>query len=81
MSSTPPAHYTEIQDPTRELGAAAVKKKRNVDALVSDELISRGWTFSGSLDGLLWCVSCKQPTVWRDQHGRPKHHHCAEDLI
>jgi len=64
----------EVRD---EHGAEVLARRHVVDVEVAQELVRRGWRQRGHGEGLAFCVTCDQPTVWMDHQGRPMHHHCT----
>lgn len=69
-----------VSETDRLARRAELRRRRNVDEVVTAELLASGWTFVSVLDGLLWCVRCRQPTVWKDASGKPLHHRCASEF-
>lgn len=55
-----------------------LRKKRSIDPETSALMISLGWRQGSVLEGLMWCVNCSQPTVWKDQAGSPSHLWCSD---
>ena len=60
-----------------EVGLEALRERRAVDVETAEALIRLGWRQAGPLEGLLWCATCSQPTIWRDQAGKPAHLWCS----
>lgn len=60
--------------------AEALRRSRAVDGAVAEELLRRGWRQAGDGEGIQWCVSCGQGTVWIDPTGQPRHHACARHV-
>lgn len=58
--------------------ADMLKRRRVLDLASARELLARGWRQSAMLDGLRWCATCGQPTVWTDPAGHPRHHTCTD---
>lgn len=58
--------------------ADLLRRRRSVDGPLSRELVARGWRQGGPLDGLMWCATCGQPTVWKDPAGHARHHTCVD---
>jgi len=65
-------------DIERSVRSDLLRKRRTVDLALAGDLVSRGWRQGGVLDGLQWCVTCNQPTVWIDPTGKPRHHTCTD---
>lgn len=60
--------------------AEALRRSRAVDGAIAEELLRRGWRQAGDGEGIQWCVSCGQGTVWIDPTGQPRHHACARHV-
>lgn len=57
-----------------------LRKKRALDAESVKTLVALGWRQAAELDGILWCSTCVQPTVWKDASGVPSHVWCSDAL-
>lgn len=57
--------------------ADMLTRKHVIDSEVAAELVLRGWRQTGHGEGLRFCATCDGPTVWLDQAGIPRHHHCT----
>lgn len=55
-----------------------LRKKRFIDAGTAETMTALGWRQATVLEGLLWCPTCSQPTVWRDTTGSPSHLWCSD---
>lgn len=57
-----------------------LRKKRAIDAASVATLISIGWRQAQEIEGMLWCATCSQPTVWKDASGAPSHVWCSDSI-
>jgi hypothetical protein len=64
--------------PVPEITLEQLRERRSVDVETAEALVKLGWRQAGPLEGLLWCSFCSQPTIWKDQAGRPAHLWCAD---
>lgn len=55
-----------------------LRSKRALDVESAGTLLKLGWRQIGPHEGLQWCVTCSQPTIWKDDKGSPKHVWCSE---
>ena len=57
-----------------------LRKRRFIDAATASTMLAIGWRQVGTHEGLLWCPTCSQPTVWRNAAGVPSHLWCSDIL-